>query len=382
MDIRGLSIWLTIAVAAFGSACSTQGETTSDVGSLRMPLRGSAPSGNIYQLTGALFDVTQMDAPVATLDSDADPASTVISADLAEGGYEISLRAGWAMFDVASGTEVSATLLSPVSQGFSIVTDTTTNVAYRFQVNGEVVNVGGSLEVTLDIVEAATCSSDPQAAALAACTAQFGGNCYDTGTSIIGYVNFEGDNCNLDTMQWAQFCYANAADLYNCNTCEVGAIKQAHSPCECGDNTATVGSFCSGASSVTYSQAFVGGEFSTNPGVQCDAWNVFRGSIDAGTVYGSVTLRNTDGSAAVCTGPEANVICQGLRDGITMGTVSCGGRDWAVGDCGGVELSANGNICYCDEGYAIRPCIGNDNWGGAGTPTCGGPSQTLEVICE
>ncbi len=382
MHIRGLSILLAVTVGALFTGCSTQGDQTSDVGSLRMPLRGSAPSGNVYQLTGALFEISDMGGPVTTLDSDADPTATVLSADLPEGSYQISISPMWGMIDVATGTPVSATLLSPETQSFSIVNDTTTNVAYRFQINGDVVAIGGTLEVTLDIVEA-SCGSDPQAAALAACTAQFGPNCFDNGAAYIGYANLPGENCTVDINQWAQFCYTDGADGWNCNTCEIGAIKQAHSPCECGDNTATVGNFCSGSSSgVTYSQAFVGGAVSTNPGPQCDAWEAFRGSIDPAVTYNSITLRNTDGSSAVCTGMEAQLLCQSLRTGAEVAPIACGGRVWAIGECGGIELSANGNICSCDAGYSIRPCINNENWGGADTDTCFGPSQTLEVVCE
>jgi hypothetical protein len=65
----------------------------------------------------------------------------------------------------------------------------------------------------------------------------------------------------------------------------------------------------------------------------------------------------------------------------------CDGRSWQVGECGSgttpsIEISANGDLCFCNIGYVARPCIGNENWGGAGTDTCYGPTQTLNVKCE
>jgi hypothetical protein len=85
-----------------------------------------------------------------------------------------------------------------------------------------------------------------KAQALAACEAKFGqGKCYDTGTaSYIGYTQNQGNNCTIDPNQWLQYCYASAADAYNCNTCTVGVTMLAHAPCTCGQNTAVYGSYC------------------------------------------------------------------------------------------------------------------------------------------
>eukprot|EP00698_Gefionella_okellyi_P001741 TRINITY_DN115_c0_g1_i7.p1 TRINITY_DN115_c0_g1~~TRINITY_DN115_c0_g1_i7.p1 ORF type:complete len:408 (-),score=55.11 TRINITY_DN115_c0_g1_i7:384-1607(-) len=89
--------------------------------------------------------------------------------------------------------------------------------------------------------------ADPKAAALAACQAMFGAKCDDTGAAYIGYTQSKGSNCSPPD-QWRQYCYINGNDSYNCNTCQIGAIKQSHSPCVCGDNTPTIGTFASCAS--------------------------------------------------------------------------------------------------------------------------------------
>jgi hypothetical protein len=57
---------------------------------------------------------------------------------------------------------------------------------------------------------------------------------------------------------------------------------------------------------------------------------------------------------------------------------------WNVGDCGTpFEINSRtvSGDCNCDTAYTVRPCIGNNNWGGINTATCGGPTQSMEVIC-
>ena len=100
-----------------------------------------------------------------------------------------------------------------------------------------------------------------------------------------------------------------------------------------------------------------------------------------------ITIKgNNDETGVSCTGSTANLVCQALRTG-TPGTWSCGGRTWAVGECGisggSWEVSAEGSICACpNPGYIARPCIGNQNWGGVATATCWDPpGQRIDVVC-
>jgi len=119
----------------------------------------------------------------------------------------------------------------------------------------------------------------------------------------------------------------------------------------------------------------------TAPQQACDQWNSFRSSLTAN--YSKVTIRGSyDQTGVSCSGPTANSICQAVRTAGT-GTWNCDGRTWRVGECGGVELNADGSMCNCPSpSYIVRPCIANPNWGGAKTATCGGPAQTLEVLCQ
>ncbi|CAF4574168.1 unnamed protein product [Rotaria magnacalcarata] len=77
-------------------------------------------------------------------------------------------------------------------------------------------------------------------------------------------------------------------------------------------------------------------------------------------------------------------IAVALRTAVAYGPVTTNGRSWAVGACGGgSELSAAGSICACpNPQYIVRPCIGNSNFGGVNTNTCGGPTQIMTVIFQ
>jgi cysteine-rich repeat protein len=119
----------------------------------------------------------------------------------------------------------------------------------------------------------------------------------------------------------------------------------------------------------------------------CPAWNTFRMQLGQFNNFTYIKLWGSNNMAGVeCMGAAANQICQALGTGQAMNNIACNGRTWNVGTCGsGVELSAQPGICQCtNPGYISRPCIGqgNSNWGGINTNTCGGPSQTIEVVCQ
>jgi len=68
-------------------------------------------------------------------------------------------------------------------------------------------------------------------------------------------------------------------------------------------------------------------------------------------------------------------------------SVTCNSRTWNTGSCeDGLELNSYpGTVCetFCEcppvGYYVVRPNIGNSNWGGIGTATCGAASQTIRV---
>jgi hypothetical protein len=101
--------------------------------------------------------------------------------------------------------------------------------------------------------------------------------------------------------------------------------------------------------------------------------------------YSAVSMSGTfDPTGVTCSDPAtATQICQALHQG-SFASVFCNGHFWNVGECGGIVMNLDVDICSCDfgAGHAIRPCIFNDNWGGMNTDTCGAPSQTMSVTCQ
>jgi len=67
---------------------------------------------------------------------------------------------------------------------------------------------------------------------------------------------------------------------------------------------------------------------------------------------------------------------------------SCDGKSWSIGVCGegasiAVKSVGNANHCTCSsQDLAIRPCIGNNNWGGIGPRVCSSVSTTLSITVQ
>lgn len=135
------------------------------------------------------------------------------------------------------------------------------------------------------------------------------------------------------------------------------------------------------ATSIIYTQSFASG---VTPSSQCTAWLTFS-SLLVSRPYTSLKIQGTyDPTGITLTDPTIiAAIANALRVGVAYGPVSSGGYSWAVGNCAvsGTywELTATGSICSCNTGYTVRPCIGNSNWGGVNSATCGGAAQTMTV---
>ena len=125
------------------------------------------------------------------------------------------------------------------------------------------------------------------------------------------------------------------------------------------------------------------------PTWQCDLWSAYKPTLGDG--YTSVRISgssDTDGVACTDGG-----IASRLADAIRLGTnfeETCEGHYWtycASYGGGEGELFIDASVA-CDgancpsPGYIIRPCQENENWGGAGTATCGSPSQSLRLDFE
>merc|ERR1719397_7809 len=83
-------------------------------------------------------------------------------------------------------------------------------------------------------------------------------------------------------------------------------------------------------------------------------------------------------------------IAQQITDAFSAGTelgVSCNGRSWHTGNCGDSSIISAAQVGYQSEAcrcgsfqyVMIRPCIGNQNWGGTGSNICSSVTTTLSI---
>lgn len=135
---------------------------------------------------------------------------------------------------------------------------------------------------------------------------------------------------------------------------------------------------------ISFSQPFVQGQ-APNASVLA-AWNSFKSQLTPHP-YTSLKVSGSNNPTGVTLTDTAAIanIAQAMNT-MTPYSVTTGGNTWTVGinACGsGVLLAVNAPNCNCDGAagnlYLFRPEIGSSNWGGINTPTCNGPSQTMNI---
>ncbi|CAF1686753.1 unnamed protein product [Rotaria magnacalcarata] len=139
------------------------------------------------------------------------------------------------------------------------------------------------------------------------------------------------------------------------------------------------------SSMIIYTESFIN---SVTPSSQCTAWATFCNLLVTQS-YMSLTMKGSTSSTGITLTNSTLVIAiaNALHTNASYGPVSSDGYSWAVGICGSsgsnsYELTATGTVCSCTTGYTVRPCIGNQNWGGINGTTCGSASQTMTVIFQ
>ena len=145
------------------------------------------------------------------------------------------------------------------------------------------------------------------------------------------------------------------------------------------------------AQSIIYSEKFTAGIGYCPGEPQYDNWGAFRNQLDTNTFFfTSVTIKGDfDPVGLTCTDLiMVKQMAGSLKDGIP--------GDWVFGvdsfhvgitcfiGCAlpgdAVEFTVTGADCNCiDPGYTVRPCIGNESWGGINGPTCLAASQIMTV---
>lgn len=136
--------------------------------------------------------------------------------------------------------------------------------------------------------------------------------------------------------------------------------------------------------SYVYSQFFAAGVGYGAGTPQFDGWASFNASLNTSLhIFDSVAFSGSNAPTVfTCANPAVVAQIANALRGNGVVTTACDGHTWAVAPCAsGPALGVDNPACSsCADLYAIRPQIGNTNWGGFNSPSCNsGPSQTLTL---
>lgn len=139
-------------------------------------------------------------------------------------------------------------------------------------------------------------------------------------------------------------------------------------------------------SQTVWTDTFLNGNAPTP--VQVAAWTTFISRLDTTKCFTSMTISGTfDQTGITCTDPAiVSAFAKAMKKPASYTSPVTNGNVWSI--CsryqGEVWLNppseCSGN--NCPTGYMIRPGIGNSNWGGVNTATCGGPNQRMTFTFE
>jgi hypothetical protein len=159
--MRGLirfSMGLLVALALMTS-CGSDQVSEGEVGHLNLTLQSTGPSGVLYQLRSATFDIesvagTGVQESVSSEDNLGDPS---IDVTLANGPYRLTLQDGWSMEHSANSVPFSpipAELVSANPVFVDVVANQVTSVTFVFQVDADTIVFGsGTISLDFDVDE-------------------------------------------------------------------------------------------------------------------------------------------------------------------------------------------------------------------------------------
>ena len=178
--------------------------------------------------------------------------------------------------------------------------------------------------------------------------------------------------CGAGLTSCGKECVDTNTNRDNCGGC--------NNPCT-GLTPSCVNGKCSAKPpAYVYTDNFQNGQ---NSPAQCTHWQSWIAGL--GNAYTSVTFSGSlDNVGITCNVPA---VVQNMATALknqTAYTAVCNGHTWSNCNRYNDELridppmKCSGANCP-NQGYMLRPCIGNSNWGGVNGPTCGGANQSMTL---
>ena len=198
--VAGFGLFILASVPSCASDdAPRQGEE--QVGSARLPLQATGPSGAVYRLQSAVIDFA---GPTMT-SAFADSSESTLVAELPVGSYSVSLREGWQMIRASDLREMDAELASPNPVAAEILDGVVTDVTFVFDVGREKIAFGnGQASVSIVVNETGDCDLDDHAPP-SGCTVDDAVACVCEGCNDDGVCGSDED-CVCDDCAAATFC--------------------------------------------------------------------------------------------------------------------------------------------------------------------------------
>jgi hypothetical protein len=148
-QIRGLirfSMRLLVGLALMTS-CGGDLAQEQGIGELEITLQSTGPSGALFRLVDACFELVgpSYPTPGTVCTGDFADSETLITLPLAAGTYQVTLQDGWHLEQAADAqpfTQIDAQLISPNPASITVRSNQVVGITFSFLVDGALVGVG------------------------------------------------------------------------------------------------------------------------------------------------------------------------------------------------------------------------------------------------
>jgi hypothetical protein len=155
------AVWMLSCNESDPSAQADKAEGST--GGIQLALVAGSASGSMYRLRDGVFDIVGMNTgSVVTVSSEDNLDDETIEVSLAPDTYSVFLNDGWRLEQInpVNDEELEVQLISDNPVYADVSSTSTTDVNFRFLVNGEPVVTDGTLSIGISVEEGADCADD------------------------------------------------------------------------------------------------------------------------------------------------------------------------------------------------------------------------------